>query len=92
MEGARVTDLHIAETLRSIRASQAKKAEEIRATRDKADLERGKPQHKRTMTDEALLDLDEKVDRAYGWFFAWFAYVYYGHPATRLRVQMTDQP
>ncbi len=92
VNSARGKDINIAETLRTQRADYAKKARDIRALRDKADIERGKPPAGRTLTDAELDRIDKNVDDAYKWFFAWFAYLYFGHPGTLLRVRTVSQP
>jgi CHAT domain len=92
VNGALGADLSIAEALRSLRAGQADKARKILAKRILADQERRKPLTKRTMTDETLEALDKQIENVYKWFFAEFAYLYYGHVSTRLRVRVPRQP
>jgi len=92
VESARDKDLNVAAALQSLRADHARKAKEIRELRDKADLERAQPSAGRTLSDEELERLDKQVENVYRWFFAWFAYLYFGHPGTALRVRKPGQP
>jgi hypothetical protein len=106
VDSAMDRDVNIAEALRIQRADQARKARDIRALRDEADmlreevrLERDKPPAERARTgaeldqlDRTIDDADKKVDDAYKWFFAWFAYLYFGHPGTVLRVRIAGRP
>jgi hypothetical protein len=92
LSAASQRDINIAQALRGQRGYHAEKARLIRAERDRADLERRKADDDRTKIEAVELEkLDKKVDDTYKWFFAWSTYLFFGHPATTLRVQQGGQ-